>query len=209
MLENENGYIYVRFIAANLHLEDIYKENIRKIKSIQSQSAFFVKLYDNACKELMIPIREDLGVVPIAKESHSGDAVQQIADEIRLKIEPQLVKKLENNAWILPRLVKFDQDISLNLSRLQFIHNVLEKAFSSPLINVITFELTLQNYVSPSVGIFVDFLNNSTKGIKPVILTYAILTPQPILKEISYSPRGIWITDSTDKISQSMANSHE
>ena len=58
----KDDFIYVRFISDKLNLNEIESKNIRLASADRSQSAFFVKLFDAVCRDLMLSPRDDFGI---------------------------------------------------------------------------------------------------------------------------------------------------
>ena len=58
----KDDFIYVRFISDKLNLNEIESKNIRLASADRSQWAFFVKLFDAVCRDLMLSPRDDFGI---------------------------------------------------------------------------------------------------------------------------------------------------
>ena len=71
-----------------------------------------------------------------------------------------------------------------------------------PLNNVVTYKLILQNYECPVCYVYIDLVDIKSKTVFPVMVTYALISPELLPRDIYCSYKALWTLKGNDDVAQ-------
>jgi hypothetical protein len=194
--------VYVRFISKSLKLKDITNPAMKKTRPDKNQSAYFIKLCDNVCKDLKIPERKDLGGM-----GTPGKIIETIDFKIE-KIKPEILGRfkeiVKQDQWMTGHLERIENDLDSINENFGYIRQLLEKNTRWTMKNLDTVLFAVNKYFSPYVFAYVDILDIKSTQLYPIYITYTIISPKPIARDMVCSYKGVWSTNDNDDVSQKM-----
>jgi hypothetical protein len=127
------------------------------------------------------------------------------ADQILGSINKGIQQQFKKEAFLPKYIAEQSADINANLTEFMYIREVLKNNVIWGIKNVATYKFTMRNYFAPFIVMFVDKCDIGSPVTFPILITYAILSPKYIAREVSWSYKVRWISkDEADDTAQKM-----
>ncbi len=141
----------------------------------------------------------------VKKPSAVDDRMNDHTEESRRSLSRENSKKQLDSFSSLANGSRSDQ----NLQESEFIRKAMTTYYIWPLNNVVTYKLILQNYECPVCYVYIDLVDIKSKTVFPVMVTYALISPELLPRDIYCSYKALWTLKGNDDVASKNYLSNE